>query len=140
MQISKNLGFRWLSSNAIKYLGQIALSTGDIDEAREHLTQSLKFAYNLGLDRDIANHLYNFASLRVTQNKPEEGVELLSLLLQQPASYQARSGGGSIRERAKGLLAELENKLSQERYMAAMKRGESLEIEAVLVELVGPKQ
>ena len=137
LQISKKLGFRWLSSNAIKYLGQIALSTGDLDEAHKHLTQSLKIAYDLGLDRDIANHLYNFASLRVAQNKLDEGVELLSLLLQQPVSFQARSGGGSIRERAKGLLADLENKLSQERYMAALTRGELLELDDIVTELVG---
>jgi len=138
-QLSKKLGFRWLSSNAIKYLGQIALSTGDLDEAHKHLTQSLKIAYDLGLDRDVANHLYNFASLRVAQDKIEEGVELLSLLLQHPASYQARSGGGSIRDRAKGLLADLENKLSQDMYMAALKRGELFELEDVVVELIGTK-
>ena len=139
LQLSKKLGFRWLSSNAIKYLGQIALSTGDLGEAHKHLTQSLKIAYDLGLDRDIANHLYNFASLQVAQDKMEEGVELLSLLLQQSASYQARSGGGSIRDRAKELLADLENSLSQETYTAAMKRGGLLEIDDVVSELIGSK-
>jgi len=139
LQISKNLGFRWLSSNAIKYLGQIAISTGDIDEAHKHLLQSLKIAYDLGLDRDVANHLYNFANLRAAQNKQEEGVELLSLLLGQPASYQARSGGGSIRDRAKKLLAELESKLSQDVYEDALKRGEQLDLDDVVIELVGAK-
>jgi tetratricopeptide (TPR) repeat protein len=139
LRISKKLDFRWLSSNAIKYLGQIALSTGDIDEAQKHLTQSMKIAYELGLDRDIANHLYNFAGLRAAQNKQEEGVELLSLLLQQPVSYQARSGGGSIRDRAKKLLAELESKLSQNIYEDSLRRGEQLDLDEVVIELVGKK-
>jgi len=140
LQLSKQLNFYWLASNARKYLGQIALATNDIPGAQEYLTQSLGIAYELGLDRDIANHLYDFASLRVSQNKLEEGLELLSLLLQQPASHLSRSEGGRIRDRAKALLANLENELSQETYMAALKRGELLELDDVVVELVGPKK
>jgi hypothetical protein len=115
------------------------LLTHDIAGAQEYLTQSLRNAYDLGLDRDIANHLYDFASLWVAQNKPEAGVELIALLLQQPTSHQARLAGGRIRDHAKTLLADLENKLSQEVYMAALKRGENLEIDDVVLELVGPK-
>ena len=139
LQTANELNFNWLSSVAIKYLGEIALLTNDIPEAQEYFTQSLRIAYELGLDRDIANHLYDFASLRAAQNKLEEGVELISLLLQQPASHLARAGGGLIRDRAKMLLADLENKLSQETYMAALKRGELLDIDDVVIELVGPK-
>lgn len=137
LQTANKLSFNWLSSVAIKYLGEIALLTNDIRGTREYLTQSLRIAYDLGSDRDIANHLYDFASLRVAQNKLEEGVELISLLLRQPASHLARAGGGLIRERAKTLLAELENKLPGEIYMAALKRGELLEIDAVVIDLIG---
>ena len=140
LQAANKLNFTGLSSIAIKYLGELALLTHDIPDAQEYLTRSLRIAYDLGLDRDIANHLYDFASLRVAQNKLEEGVELISLLLQQPASHQARLVGGRIRDHAKALLANLENKLSQEMYMAALKRGELLVIDDVVIELVGPKK
>ena len=109
----------------------------DIPDAQEYLTQSLRIAYDLGVERDIANNLYDFASLRVAQNKLEEGVELISLLLQQPASHQARAGGGRIRDRAKTLLAELESRLSRETYQAALKRGELLKLDDVVVKLLG---
>lgn len=135
-QISKKLNFRWLSSNAIKYLGHVALSTGEIDKAHKHLTQSLKIAYDLGLDRDIANHLYDFARLRVVQNQLEEGVELISLLLQQPVSDLARAGGGSIGDNAKELLADLENKLPSKLYLAALNKGRERVLENVIMELV----
>ena len=137
LQISKQLGFRWLSSNAIKYLGQVALRTGDIDEAHKHLTQSLKIAYELGLDRDIANHLYDFAMLRAAQDRLAEGVELVSLVLQQPARDLSRSEGGSIGENARELLADLEGRLPEEAFAAALKRGERLEIDRVVIELIG---
>lgn len=140
LQISKQLGFRWLSSNAIKYLGQIALLTGEIDEAHQHFTQSLIIAYELGVDRDIANHLYDFARLRVAQNKLEQGVELLSVVLQQPASNLSRSEGGSIADNARELLTDLRERLSEETFNAALERGERLEKDKIVIELIGIKQ
>ena len=140
LQTANKLNFNWLSSVAIKYLGEIALLTNDIPGAQEYLTQSLRIAYDLGSDRDIANHLYDFASLRVAQNKLEEGVELISLLLQQPASHLARAGGGLIRDRGKILLAELESRLSRDGYEDALKRGELMKLDDVVIELIGPHQ
>jgi predicted ATPase/DNA-binding CsgD family transcriptional regulator len=137
LQISGQLNFYWLASNARKYLGQIALLTNEIPDAKEHLTQSLRIAHDLGLDRDIANHLYDFARLRGAQNRMEEGVELISLLLKQPASHLSRLEGGSIRDRAMTLLAGFENKLPQEKYDAALKRGELLNLDSVVIELLG---
>jgi len=139
MQMADRLDFPWLSSNAIKYLGQVALLTGDIEEAHKHLSRSLRIAYDLGLDRDIANHLFNFARLRVAQDDLEAGVELLSLLLQQPASYQYRSSGGRIRDNASALLADLEKKLPPESYKPALERGESLDVDQVVIGLIGAK-
>ncbi|HSG43814.1 MAG TPA: LuxR C-terminal-related transcriptional regulator [Anaerolineales bacterium] len=139
LQIAKQVDFYWLTSNARKYLGQIALFTDDIPSAQEYLTQSLRVAYDLGLDRDITNHLYEFANLRAAQTRLEDGVELISLLLVQPSSHLTRVEGGSIRDRAKKLLAELENKLPQETYDAALKRGELLNVDDVVVELLAQK-
>lgn len=64
-------------------------------------------------------------------------MELVSLLLQQPARHLVHAGGGSIGDRAKALLANLENHLPEETYMAALKRGEILKIDDVVIELVG---
>ena len=75
----------------------------------------------------------------MAQNRLEEGVELISLLMQQPASHQARAGGGLIRDRAKTLLVELESRLSREVYEEALKRGELLKLGDVVIELVVPK-
>lgn len=135
LQTANTLKATWLSSLAIQALGGIALLTNELPEAQEYLTQSPRSAYDLGWDREIANHLFEYAGLRVKQKRLEEGVELLSLLLQQPASHLVHAGGGSIGDRAKNLLANLENQLPKETYKAALKRGELLEINHVVVEL-----
>lgn len=135
LQMANTLKATWLSSLAIQALGGISLLTNELSDAQKYLTQSLQSAYDLGWDRDIANHLHEFAGLRVKQKRLEEGVELLSLLLQQPASHLVHAGG-SIGDRAKTLLVNLENQLPDEAYRAALKRGESLEINAVVAKLL----
>ena len=43
---------------------------------------------------------------------------------------------GRIRDSAKVLLAELEDELPQETYTAALKRGQQLELDGVIADLV----
>ncbi|MGD8403585.1 MAG: LuxR C-terminal-related transcriptional regulator [Anaerolineales bacterium] len=139
LQTANTLKATWLSSLAIQALGGIAVLTNELPEAREHLTQSLRSAYDLGWDRDIGNHLFEFASLRVKQKRLEEGVELISLLLQQPASHLVHAGGGLIRDRAKALLSDIEGSLSKEKYEAALQRGALMNLDEVVLELLGSK-
>jgi len=138
-QTANTLKATWLSSLAIQALGGIAVLTNELPEAQEYLTQSLRTAYDLGWDRDIGNHLYEFASLRVKQKRLEEGVNLISLLLGQPASHLVHAGGGLIRDRAKALLSDIEGRLSKEKYEAALHRGELLNLDEVVLELLGTK-
>lgn len=94
---------------------------------------------DLGLDRDIAKYLYEFAKLRLAEGGTAKSVERLALLLQQPASQQARFGKRRIRDSAKGLLTELEAELSQEVYSAAMEPGQDVELEGMILELISSK-
>jgi hypothetical protein len=63
---------------------------GKIAEAENCLLQSQTITKEIGFVRDIINILYEFARLRVAQNNPEQASELLALVLQHPASHQAR--------------------------------------------------
>jgi hypothetical protein len=137
--ISEELDFLWLFSNATKSLGHVALLNNDTAEVQKCLNQSLKIAYDLGLERDVANHLDDFVRLRVAQNRLAEGVALISLLLQQPVSHQARSGGRLIRDREKMLLTELERRLSRKVYKMALERGEFFNLDDVVIELFSTK-
>ena len=120
LQTASKVGFHWAIGNATKYLGQVALLEDELMEAETYFRQSLQIAYDLGLDRDIVNHLYEFAQLRVAQNKVTEAIIILVLLLQQHASQQSRLGGGRIGDEAQALLSRLEEDFSPEDFPATL--------------------
>jgi len=144
-RLSKTLNAGWLSDFAAQQLGRIALLTRELPEAERYLTQSLRSAYDLssddpGSERDVATLLNDFARLRSVQNRLEESVELLSLLLQQPSSHSYWSVGvGVISDHARALLSDLQGRLPREKYDVALGRGESLNLEEVILGLIYPK-
>jgi tetratricopeptide (TPR) repeat protein len=138
LRISEKFGFRWLMENASKYLGKISLSLNEIEEAEYYLKKSLIIAQEIGLGREKANLLYEFAALRVAQNRSERAVELLSLVLKLPESNLARIEGGSIQDKCLILLAKIENELPQNEYLAAVKNGQDLALDEIIIELTSP--
>jgi predicted ATPase/DNA-binding CsgD family transcriptional regulator len=139
LKISQETGFLYGIEKSSKYLGKVALSMGKIAEAENYLLQSLRMTNEIGLVRDKLNLLYEYACLLVAQGNSEQAAELLAMVLQHPASHQIRLGEGRIRDSTKVLLAELEDELHPEAYKAAQKRGQELEVDEVIVELVGQK-
>ena len=137
LQTANDIGFHWAKGNAIKYLGQVALLEGDLIEAEAYFRQSLKIGYDLGLDRDIVNHLYEFARLRLAQNRKTEAIILLTLLLRQPASQQTRLGSGRIKDNAKALLTKVKEDISPASFTKAQKLGETAILDEKLSELLG---
>ncbi|MFC2053571.1 LuxR C-terminal-related transcriptional regulator [Chloroflexota bacterium] len=140
LKISQEIGFHYAIQTSSKYLGKVALSIGKIAEAEYYLLLSLRITKEIGFVRDIINLLYEFARLRVAQDNLEQAVELLALVLQHPASHQTRMHEGRIRDSAKVLLAELEDELPHETYTAALERGQELELDGVIADLVPPKR
>jgi tetratricopeptide (TPR) repeat protein len=139
LRISEIFGYRWLMENASKYLGKISLSLNEIDEAEYYLIKSLVIAQEIGLGREKANLLYEFAAVRVAQNRRERAVELLTLALTLPESNLARIEGGSIQDNCLTLLAKIENELPQNAYLAAVKNGQDLALDEVIIELTRPQ-
>ena len=138
LKISQEAGFLWGIEKSSKYLGKVALSINKIAEAENYLLQSLRISNEIGLVREILNLLYECACLLIAQGNSEQAAELLTLVLQHPASHQIRLGEGRIRDSAKGLLVKLENELPPEAYTAALERGQELELDEVIIELLGP--
>ena len=136
LKISEEICFPYGIQTSSKYLGKVAISEGKIAEAEFYLVQCLTISKEVGFVRDIINLLYEFARLRVAQNNPEGAAELLGLVLQHPASHSSRMLEGPIRDSAKVLLAELEDELPQETYAAALERGQELELDEVIADLL----
>ncbi|MGD2159016.1 MAG: LuxR C-terminal-related transcriptional regulator [Anaerolineales bacterium] len=138
LKISQETRFLWGIEKASKYLGKVALSMDKIVEAKTYLLQSLRITNEVGLVRDKLNLLYEYACLLVAQNNSEQAAELLGLVLQHPVSHQIRLGEGRIRDSAKGMLVKLEDELHSDAYAAALERGRELEMDEVIIELIGP--
>jgi hypothetical protein len=117
-------------------LGKVALSQNKIAEANQYLIQSLRITNEIGLVRDILNLLYEYACLLVAQGDSESAAELLALTIQHPASEQIRLGEGRIKDSAKSLLTDLEDELSPVTYSTALKRGQELDMDEVIIELI----
>ncbi|NIS79274.1 MAG: AAA family ATPase [Anaerolineales bacterium] len=138
LHLSEEVDFHYSIQTATKYLAKVAISVGKYAEAERYLHQSLALTKEIGFVRDIVNLLYEYARLRVAQENSEQAVELLALVVQHPASNQTRWLEGRIRDSAKNLLANLEDELSPEAYSAALERGQELELDEIVADLVGP--
>jgi len=138
LKISQEAGFLWGIEKSSKYLGKVALSIDNLAEAENYLLQSLRITDEIGLVRDILNLLYEYACLLVAQGNSEQAAELLTLILSHPVSHQIRLGEGRIRDSAKDLLIKLEGELPPEAYTASLERGRELDMDEVIVELLGP--
>lgn len=136
LSTSEAVGYRWGIANACKYLGQMALSLNETVEAETYLLRSLKIADETGLGRDQANLLCDLARVWMAENRLEQAVELLAVVLQHPASHLHRLGGGRVRDRVQELLDTLKTELSTEAYTAARERGNVREFDQVVVDLL----
>ena len=133
---SEKLSYRWAIENASKYLGAVAMAMNETEAAEGYFRESLRIAEEIGLGRDTINLLYEFARVRVAQDRKDRAVELLSLALEHPASRQARFGEGLIQDSAQSLLDELVEEGTPGDYAQAIKRGKELELDEVVEELI----
>jgi tetratricopeptide (TPR) repeat protein len=136
LKLSEKTGFPYSLQTASKYLAKVTLTLGKIVEAEQYLLQSLTITKEIGFVRDIINLFYEFARLRVAQNKPEEAIELLTFVIQHPASAQARMLEGRIRDSAQGLLGQIEGEIPAASFASAMDRGERLKLEWIIEGLI----
>jgi predicted ATPase len=133
---SEQLSYRWAIENSSKYLGHVALAMNEIEKAETYFQTSLRIAEEIGLGRDIINLLYEFARVRVAQDRKEQAVGLLALVLQHPASRQGRFGEGLIQDTAQSQLDELVEEAAPGPHDAAIERGKKLVLEDVVAELI----
>lgn len=136
LRTSEVVGYRWGTANACKYLGQMALSLNETMEAETYLLRSLRIADEIGSGRDKANILFDLAKVRVVEDRLDEAVEILAVVLQQPTSHLHRLGGGRVRDRVQELLDTLKTRLSSVDYAAAWGRGNTREFDRVVSNLL----
>ena len=120
LKISQETGFHYALQTASKYLCKVYLSLGKLTKAETHLIQSLEITKEIGFIRDIVNLLYEYTRLQIARGNLERAVELLALVVQNPASQRHRMLEGKIRDDAESLLGKLEAELPQDVFKAAL--------------------
>jgi len=80
-------------------LGRVAMDLGDIELARQHLTESLRLSHSTGSRIGVARGLEAFARLAVDEDRPELAVQLTgaATALRDAAGLAALSGARAER-------------------------------------------
>jgi tetratricopeptide (TPR) repeat protein len=123
-------GDRWGVARSLNELGAVALAMGDACQARVHYRQALEIAVDQNdLDWSLEVLVSLASALAEGEDKPQ-AVELAVLVLHHTASTE------KAREQSKRLLDRLEAELASGAFVAAQERGQTLDLETALTELL----
>jgi tetratricopeptide (TPR) repeat protein len=136
LKLSRRIGFFYSLQTVTKYLGKTAISMGKLEEAEDYLLQCLEMTKEIGFVRDVINLYYEFARLAGARGYPERAVEILAFVIQHPASNQIRMMEGRIRDSAQELFDNLKGGLPEDKFQAAVEKGQGLELDQIYADLV----
>jgi tetratricopeptide (TPR) repeat protein len=117
-------------SRSFRVLGEAACGLGDFTGAREHFRKCLEAVATIRALYYLLLALVKTAALLAVEGEGERALELLTLVLHHPASWQR------TRDRAASLVAELEAELPPAVAAAAWERGRARDLSATVAELL----
>lgn len=115
-------------------LGHIAAASRDVKTATGHYLDSMRIAREIQVITSEAETLAGLAGLKVIEGEPERALELLGVALHHPAFNQ------EAQRVVDPILAQLHADLSPEIIEAGLERGESLDFDTVVKELLAEGQ
>jgi tetratricopeptide (TPR) repeat protein len=125
-KIDERSGIAW----ALRILGNATLELGDLPGAKRYLHQALEVITTVGQTLYIPLNLVGIGALLAREGEQERSLEVLSLVLHHPMSWQW------AKDKASPLVAELEAELSPDAVAAAQERGRARDLEATVAELL----
>mgnify|MGYP000847643339 CR=1 FL=1 len=126
-------GYFWGTATNYGQLGDIATAQREYATARRYYRQQLAmFAKAGGATPQTLETLGHFSRLFIAQGQTEKAVELLAFSLAHPTSYPL------YRDDARNLLDQLESALPWRVFEAACQRGEALDFDRILADLLDP--
>jgi tetratricopeptide (TPR) repeat protein len=130
LDIFTELGGSWWVARVLAEMGRSMLALGNEAEAGRVWREALRMAIDTRGTPVALEALAGFASLQAKQGDRQQALELLLLVLNQPASFQ------ETKERAAQLRAELEAQLTSQQIEAAQARAKATTFEAAVEEIV----
>jgi class 3 adenylate cyclase/tetratricopeptide (TPR) repeat protein len=129
LAISRELGLRWRIMTCLNNLGHVYVNLGEDDAAWGYLRESLTEAATVEASPKLET-LVGVAGLEVRAGRHSWAAELLGLVLEHPALDE------ETRQYAEGMLITLRETLPADELEAALARGESLDYEAIIAEIL----
>ncbi len=120
----------WGRSASLYFLGEAARLRGDMAEARVNFQAALRLATESQSIMFVVRYLIGFGMWFAQTGHPERAVELLTLTVQHPATWQM------LRDRATRLIQDLSAELPPDLLIAARTRGTARSVEEVAAELL----
>jgi class 3 adenylate cyclase/tetratricopeptide (TPR) repeat protein len=112
-------------------LGRVMLGFGNIAEAKQYFHEAIQLAQRLNLEPRLLYAVAGFAQLRLQEGQTLRAAELLGLALHHPSS------DSEIEASARPILTALRVLLPLNQLNVALLRGQTLELQQVIRELIG---
>jgi tetratricopeptide (TPR) repeat protein len=137
LALCREVGDRWILGMVLSNLGDVATTLREFYGARRYYLESLEGAVKIGAVPEVILILVKIASLLVQEQRPEEALDLLSVVLHHPATH------GETRDQADGLLAQIASQVPQDVVAAHLGQATSRQfdevVETVLAEATPPR-
>jgi class 3 adenylate cyclase/tetratricopeptide (TPR) repeat protein len=130
LAIAEELSYGQMHALCLAGLGSDAACAGDAESAQRYLRQALSLAAAVGAAPLTLFVLVGFARLQALLGQRLRAAEWVGLALSRPASET------DVEQRAQSLLVELRAALPSEELEAALARGQKLELNQVVAEIL----
>jgi tetratricopeptide (TPR) repeat protein len=130
LSISREIGHRHGVTSTLSNLGQLFILLGEHAPAWDCLRQSLNESTAIGVAPLILDALVGVARLRAETDQEDSAAELLGVILNHP------SVGADSAQLAETVLAGLRQALPAQAIETALERGKTMELDAVVTELL----
>ena len=127
--MAEEMGYRSNITLCLGGLGHSAAAMGDVVSAKRYFQRALSEAMGIGSLSGELYALVGFARLKALAVEPVRAAEWLGLIMAHPSSET------DVLQRANALLTTLREALAADELEAALARGKSLELQAVVDEL-----
>jgi predicted ATPase/class 3 adenylate cyclase len=131
IDLAREIGSSFFIGLSYAFLARVNLLRGEIEEAKRHIQTSVKIFQELDLQFEILRAFDAIAGLLAAHGRPERAVELLTFFLKDPSLSLDVD-----RVDPERLLATLRAELLPEVFAAAVERGQTLDVDPVIDELL----
>ncbi len=137
VQAAEEINYLRLLQICYDNLGTIGLLKSDVDGAQQFFLKSLRISQKCGQTREMLASLRDFANVYVAQDDLEGALQLLTVVLNHPASEQnSLNRPERLRDETEKLRTQIETRLDPSRYQSAWEMGQTRQLAEVVAQIL----